>query len=429
MQSNTFLLFAVFAGMLFVTRIGLPLGLSLILGGIAMDAIGSKALSTVGTDLFHALTGAEVWLLMLTTALLLEYGRFLNEERNASAVVAAAESWSGRHGRAMSLILLPAAIGLVPMPGGALVSAPLVDQAARGGSWSPAWKSAVNYWFRHVWEYWWPIFPVVVVTLSIFHMPTWQYMLTLIPFTIVSFSAGYVFLVRPHRDELSQPVERTTGDPQRLRRLVASLGVVVVVALLLPPVLESAALVSGQQGKLVAMVIGLVAGLVVLWIDPSQRGGTRLFAELGSARSLQQIGTMGGVMVFQALLDSSARLPLAGDEMMASGIPLPCVVALLPLMAGIITGIAAGFAGMAFPLIVGLMEITGSNLTPLATLALAFGFGYAGMMLSPVHLCLVLTRNYFDASLLAIYRLILPCVAGLLLSAAGLFVVLRHLGL
>jgi len=40
----------------------------------------------------------------------------------------------------------------------------------------------------------------------------------------------------------------------------------------------------------------------------------------------------------------------------------------------------------------------------LGMLALAFGSGFAGVMLSPVHLCLVLTREYFEADLAKVYR-------------------------
>ena len=41
--------------------------------------------------------------------------------------------------------------------------------------------------------------------------------------------------------------------------------------------------------------------------------------------------------------------------------------------------------------------------------ALAFASGFAGVMLSPVHLCFVLTREYFSADTAIVYhRLIAP---------------------
>jgi hypothetical protein len=114
--------------------------------------------------------------------------------------------------------------------------------------------------------------------------------------------------------------------------------------------------------------------------------------------------------------------------MTTAGVPLVLVVALLPLVAGLVTGIAIGFAGTAFPLVVGLMAGEANGLTPLATLVLAFGFGYAGMMLSPVHLCFVLTRNYFSAPFRGIYRQIAPCIGVLLGAAVVGFLLLSRAG-
>ena len=51
-------------------------------------------------------------------------------------------------GRAV-LMILPALMGLLPMPGGALISAPLIDNEARRLKLTEEKKSFVNVWFRH----------------------------------------------------------------------------------------------------------------------------------------------------------------------------------------------------------------------------------------------------------------------------------------
>ncbi|MFH0908491.1 MAG: DUF401 family protein [bacterium] len=426
---TTLVILSAFAGILFLSRFRMPLGIALIAGGIGLDAWANPSPGRLVRDLATALAQSDVWLLLLICVLLLEFGRFLGAEANAKAILVAARQWGGRHGRAISLMVMPAAIGLVPMPGGALVSAPLVDRAVPEEDWSSEWKAAVNYWFRHVWEYWWPLFPVVIVTLSIFHVPTWQYMATLIPYSVMSIAAGYVFLVRPHLERLAGGATADKAEPARLRTLAIALGIVVAGTLVLPSLVNACLpRVSSQTNKMMAMAVGMAAGLA--WLVWSDRGreSIRLFETLREGKSINQLSTLGGVMVFQSLLDSSGLLPRAGSELVGGGFPLPVVVALLPLVAGFVTGVAAGFAGVAFPLVVGLMNTSGSGLTPLATLALAFGFGYAGMMLSPVHLCLILTRNYFDAPMAFIYRHLRPCIASLMIGAVGLFVLLRWFG-
>jgi hypothetical protein len=70
------------------------------------------------------------------------------------------------------------------------------------------------------------------------------------------------------------------------------------------------------------------------------------------------------------------------------------------------TGLTVGFVGITFPLLLPLMGVAAPS--P-ALVALAFGSGFAGVMLSPVHLCYVLTCDYFQADIARVYhRLFLP---------------------
>ena len=419
-------LLIVFVGMLALNRLGLPLGVALLFGGMTIDLWSDGSL---GHDLAGALTQSDLWLLLAVTALLLEFGRSIGKEHNERAILSAAQKWGGRHGRALSLMIIPAVIGLIPMPGGALVSAPLVDKAVTGKDWSSDWKSAVNYWFRHIWEYWWPLFPVVIVTLSIFHVSTIHYTLTLIPFSITSIAAGYFFLVRPHLNRLAQ--EKIQNDEGHdFRPLIGSLLVILVCVLFVPLLLRMVCpALSPQTNKMVAMLIGMASGLVILLFHEAKFGRPQVFAGFFTYKSFNQLVTLGGVVVFQYFLEASKLMPQAASELAHSGIPVKGVVALLPFIAGLTTGVASGFAGLAFPLIVGLMESGETTLTPLATLALAFGFGYVGMLLSPVHLCLILTRDYFEAKLAFIYRHILPCVLVTTITAIVLHWLLSALGL
>ncbi|MCP4154350.1 MAG: DUF401 family protein, partial [bacterium] len=61
-----------------------------------------------------------------------------------------------RDSRIVALIA-PALIGFLPMPGGALVSAPLVDVSTNKMNLKPEFNTFLNFWFRHVWEFVWPV--------------------------------------------------------------------------------------------------------------------------------------------------------------------------------------------------------------------------------------------------------------------------------
>lgn len=405
----------VFAGVLVGNRCRLPLGIALLAGGVLLDLWGGTALVAVGHHLAQALVRPELWLLVVNITLIVEVGHFMATRENSQAVINAARRWGGRHGGIASLVAIPAVIGLVPMPGGALVSAPLVGESLAESGQSPAWKAAVNYWFRHVFEYWWPLYPVVIVTLSIFTVETWQFMAIQLPFTFLSIAVGYLFLLRPHHGALAKS-EVAPPDAARLHEVIGPLCLIVLATLLLPELGRPwlPATVPTALRKMLAMLAGLLAALAWIALLARKNAGQRMFRLVFTAKTANIIVTLIGVMVFQNLLESSGLLPAASRNLAASQVPVAVIVAVLPFIAGLVTGIAVGFAGVAFPLVVGFLSVSQGALTPLAALVLAFCAGYIGMMLSPVHLCFVLTNEFFVVPWGRVYRHILPCAASVL---------------
>ena len=81
--------------------------------------------------------------------------------------------------------VMTALIGLLPMPGGALFSAPLVESSLTRYSVSGEQKTLLNYWFRHIWEYWWPLYPGVVLAVAMLNVETWRFMALMAPMSFI----------------------------------------------------------------------------------------------------------------------------------------------------------------------------------------------------------------------------------------------------
>jgi hypothetical protein len=69
----------------------------------------------------------------------------------------------------------------------------------------------------------------------------------------------------------------------------------------------------------------------------------------------------------------------------------------------LLTGLTVGFVGSTFPLII---SIAGN--TSIGAISFAFASGFLGVLLSPIHICLILTREYFKADLWGIYKMMIP---------------------
>jgi len=399
----------VFLGVLAASRLRIPLGAGLIGGGLALDLWSGKSLHALPADLWQALMRPELWLLTINITLIMEIGHFMSSTENGKAIVSLARRYGGRHGQAVSLILIPATIGLVPLPGGALFSAPLVGRTVENSNNSQEWKAAVNYWFRHILEYWWPLYPVVIVTLSIFTLQTWKFMLLQIPFTFVSLGAGYFFLLRhqTYSFNTDEPAEKNLPS---IAHVLLPIAIIVTATLVLPGIFRKILPnLNPASWKLLSMLAGLLVSMIIIWLN-RKKNSRKMFSDLASLKTANVFITLAGVMVFESLLDSSGLIPMAGRELSIGRVPIGLIIAFLPFLAGLVTGIAIGFAGVAFPIVVGFISAGEIGLQPMAALVLAFSMGYAGMMLSPVHLCFLLTVDYFSASFIKVYKYILPCV-------------------
>ncbi len=416
----------VFFGVLTVSRIKVPLGVGLIGGGLLLDLWSGKSLQVLPADFWQALMRPELWLLTINISLIMEIGYFMASDENGKAIVSLARRYGGKHGQAASLVLIPAAIGLVPLPGGALFSAPLVGQSAENSS-SPEWKAAVNYWFRHILEYWWPLYPVVIVTLSIFTLQTWKFMLLQIPFTFVSLSAGYFFLLRHKTFSFTADDPASEQELPSIVQLLLPIIIIVLATLLLPGFFHK--IMPGlnpASRKLLSMLTGLVISLTLIRFGRANYS-RKMFSDLFTLKTLNVFLTLGGVMIFESLLDSSGLIPLAGRELSIGQVPIGLIIAFLPFLAGLVTGIAIGFAGVAFPIVVGFITAGEISMQPMSALVLAFSMGYVGMMLSPVHLCFLLTVEYFSASFLKVYKYILPCALSIMVFGIIVYQMLQML--
>ena len=424
-----FKILIVFAAVLLATRVKVHLGLALMLGGAMLSMwAGVTPHATMGL-LLDSVCDLEFVMLIVITTLIIEMGRYVTSGKNADEIVGAVRRWGGRHGSLYTLMGLPAVIGLIPMPGGALFSAPFVQQTAARIDGDADWKTAVNYWFRHIWEYWWPLYPGVITAMWLFDMiPTWQFFSVQFLFTPVALYAGYHFLLRKHVTALAEVRIESEGSNRRALFLMVPILTVLICAIVLPIVVGKFCGddCNMQIVRLGSMLVGLLLALAIAAVDDFRQGKKEMFTSMLQWKAWNVIISLSGVLVFKYLMQESGLLPNAAKELADSGMPVVLVVAGMPFIAGLVTGICLGFTGAAFPLVAALVGM--GSMTPVAALVLAYGFGYMGMMLSPVHLCLLVTRDYFSANLGLVYRQILPCAAGIMAFSLAMHMLMRLLG-
>lgn len=297
--------------------------------------------------------------------------------------------------------MLPALIGFLPMPGGALFSAPLVGDCDREGAVDPQLKTQINYWFRHVWEFWWPLFPGVLLALELTKLDVWQFILLQLPLSVFAIVGGHVFLLRgiPPGDRHG----RCSGALLSMQFLHLLMPIVVVVVGYTSLRLTVPALT--QLNKYLPMLAGVV--LAMGFVQLQRPLGWQQWRRILLSKRLISLAVLVClVRTFGAFVEAPLPSGLSPMEQMRAelnqwGIPLMLVAISLPFVSGLASGLAVGFVGASFPVVLSLLGDAPSMQELLAATVLTYGFGYLGMMLSPVHICLIVTNQHFESRLAA----------------------------
>jgi integral membrane protein (TIGR00529 family) len=324
--------------------------------------------------------------LVLIVCAISTLGALMKHLRMTNRLVSGIENISGSI--KVTMVLIPALIGLMPMPGGALLSAPLVEATAENQTISDAKKAAINFWFRHIFEFCWPIFPGLILAAAILKIDLGQLCLLQIPLTLAMLLGGLIFLIFPLRGIDKYPRDRTARECwlDALAGIWPIMTVVIITFVFSIDLLISLAIAFTLFLAVIRPRIGLILRSV----------------KEGSSFSI--VSLMFGIMVFQRIIeDSGAAVDLA-NQIASWGVPNWLVISLSCALIGFIAGIVTAYVGVVYPILVPLLIVPEPDF---ADIILAHASGLIAVMISPLHLCLILTKEYFKTSFAKIYPLIL----------------------
>ncbi len=307
----------------------------------------------------------------------------------------------------------PAIIGFLPMPGGALLSAPLVDVSTAKMKLKPAFNAFLNFWFRHDWELIWPLYAGLLLFQTMSHIPMRRIILFQLPFSILHIIAGlgvsfwYFRRYGIHREVHSQKNGFHATASDFISGTWPILAVILLFFLKAPPLLP---LPLHWALLLVTVLLCLVKRVGIREI------GVIIFAKT----TIRSLLVIAAVIVFQRLIEVSAAFDVLKTMNISLGMAV-LFIFLVSFTVAFLTGVNTAYIAIAFPVLLPLIQ----NLPNYFYLSLyIYVIGFAGILVSPLHLCLVLTNEYFGASLLDVYRYMAVPILLMIAIATGLVLVL-----
>ena len=281
----------------------------------------------------------------------------------------------------VTLAVMPAFLGLLPSLGGARFSAPIVEEASKGLGLTSDHQSAINFWFRHIFEFSSPIIPGMIMACNIAGVAYSEFITHLCWLTVLMFSVGWFVLIRPIKaDSIKENAGSQAADEQGWQDLWLSLS---------PVILTFVLVVFFNMNASVGM--GVVTAGLFLVLHFTKREVSLKDVVVG-AIDMKMFFNVLCILYFIQILTVTQVLQEIVTAFQSSPLPVPVIIACVSFIIGVLTGMSQGHVAIIMPIIAAMQ--TGS----LNLAGVAMAFGVAGQMLTPTHMCLVVTVDYFKAN-------------------------------
>jgi integral membrane protein (TIGR00529 family) len=307
--------------------------------------------------------------------------------------------------RRLAMSAIPMMMGLLPTPGGIMLSAPMVRELGDHIGVERARQAAINYFFRHQWETVWPLFPSIPLIQVMFNISAFALISHNLAISITGIISGVVFLLLFGIPPKSKEKISHAQFHHNLINFAHAFWPIGLVAILfavtnLPP----------AAGLLIAIPIFLLCHKVSLkrWPVLFKSGFTLDFAFL-----------IFGALLFKVNLEAGNAITQVVNFLSEFNVPPKVVMFFLPFIVAFLTGLTLPSVVITFPFFIPYIGNGPNALVGLETLA--FSGLVCGLLMTPVHLCLALSASYFETHLLKIILRILGPVffialAGILMA-------------
>jgi integral membrane protein (TIGR00529 family) len=402
------------AVIMLLIRKGINIGLAMLAGAGVLAITAPVAPTVVWGAALAALTDPTTWSLTLVIIFIGVLGYVLKESGALGVMV---DSLLRLLGDARWLMAaLPGLMGLLTVPGGAMMSAPMVDQLGDKVGIGPEHKTGINLIYRHLMYLVFPMMTSIILATSLAGITPLQLVGYNVPVLVVGAAASWYFLLRGV----------SSGEAHGSWSL-ADLGWFAVSTL---PILSALLLfILLDLNFPTALAIGIVISMLILPGGDGRLSRRMFTCGCNRAKTMlrpgfkpEMIWVVLGIMVYKEMLHASSLVTTFTFGLMEMGIPLWLLLMVLPFAVGMVTGVHTATIGIVVPIFLPLLP----QESFMAGLSLMYVSSTIGYVISPLHLCLILTKEFYQAKFNKTYRYITP-VAGMMMAAALAIAIIRGL--
>src|SRR6056297_2106698 len=294
------------------------------------------------------------------------------------------------------MILIPSFVSLLPIQGGAIFSAPMFKSIGDVNKISAEKNMFINYWFRHIVILIYPLNPSIILYASLLSISLKKLIVLLCPFAILALLSGTIWLYL----NLNYYPVKIKKRILKYNQIIAIKGLIyntwpILMVVLLTLIFNIMLLFS----------LSLVLSLLLIFNTELRAQWTSFLFESVKA-SYNTLFLVCSIFIFKEMLEYSQVVALLPDYFLSLGVPLSGALVLVTFLIGFFTGSVIAFVGICVPLFSTIL-VDNNGMIVISKIILLFISGHIGMMLTPIHLCLAITKDYFQIRINKFYNILI----------------------
>ncbi|MGB9853686.1 MAG: DUF401 family protein [Candidatus Bathyarchaeales archaeon] len=299
--------------------------------------------------------------------------------------------------------VLPAVIGLLPVAGGALMSAPIVDSEAEKLKLKPEEKAYVNVWFRHIVLPVYPLSLFLIITVALTGTTIASVILRQIPIVTVMIIIGYVIgfwkVSNPKSETENRAKNKPSSEVNAFLKAFSPILATIVAAIFVD------VLNYNLSKRGVDVLIATFLGLIVLAVI-SNSSLKALVNPLRDWVLYDVTCATYGAFLLRNVMNAAGISEIFKPLVTSGSIDTTVLLTVIPTVLGFLMGSPSGGVAISVSMLGGILTFSPK------TAALIYMGAYLGYVVAPTHLCFTFTADYFKSPLSRVYKYLIPSFIG-----------------
>ena len=287
----------------------------------------------------------------------------------------------------------PALMGLLPIPGGALLSAPMLNRS--GTDIEPETYTVINIWFRHILILIYPLGALLPCS-KMGNFNVYQAMMYIFPIFIVLFILGYFFFLHPIKGNMPRP------HKFNFIKLLIPLFIIIS-APIIHTILNFTSLMDET-----ALVIAVSITFILTFLFGKMRF-RELLPLVKKAKSWNYFLIIIGIFLFLRIFQATAIVGKISQ--------LSFSLIFFSIVISGILSFVTGRVQLAMSILIPIfLTKFGTDQFTIIAFVIMYISVYLGYMISPVHSCVNVTVEYFKTSYWQfVKKAIIPTIIGFIM--------------